>query len=116
MLFSKKFISATSADNYATFKKIVPAPYLRKNVTIDTLPEKAEITITGLGFYKLYVNGTDITKGLIAPYISNSDQTVYFDNYDIKKYLVKGKNTLGFMLGNGFQNCIGGGIWDLDIG
>lgn len=116
MLFSKKFISATSADNYATFKKIVPAPYLRKNVEIDNLPEKAEITITGLGFYKLFVNGKDITKGLIAPYISNSDQIVYFDNYDIAKYLVKGKNTFAFTLGNGFQNCIGGGIWDLDDG
>ena len=116
MLFSKKFVSATESHEYATFKKIVNAPYLRKNVVIDALPEKAEITVCGLGFYKLFVNGKDITKGILAPYISNSDQTVYFDNYDIAQYLVKGKNTFGFMLGNGFQNCIGGGIWDLDDG
>lgn len=116
MIFSKKFVSAKQAFDYATLQKPVNAPYLRKNFVIDELPEKAEMTITGLGFYKLFINGTDITKGILAPYISNSDQTVYFDNYDIKKYLVKGKNTLGFMLGNGFQNCVGGSIWDLDIG
>ena len=116
MLLSKKFVSATTADNYATYQRTVPAPYMRKSFLLDKLPEKAEITITGLGFYKLFINGEDITKGICAPYISNSDQIVYFDNYDIAKYLVKGKNTLGFILGNGFQNCVGGAIWNLDIG
>ena len=116
MLLSKKFVSATPAGDYATFKNPVPAPYMRRNFVLEKLPQKAEITVCGLGFYKLFINGQDITKGILAPYISNSDQTVYFDKYNIVKYLVKGKNTAAFILGNGFQNCVGGGVWDLDDG
>ncbi len=41
MLFSKKFVSATEAHNYGTFTKPVNAPYLRKNVVLEALPEKA---------------------------------------------------------------------------
>lgn len=116
MQFSSKFVSATTADNYETYAKIVPAPYLRKSLTLDRLPDKAEITVCGLGFYKLYVNGREITKGLLAPYISNSDNTVFFDNYTVTEYLRTGKNAFAFVLGNGFQNCIGGHPWRLDEG
>ena len=116
MILSKKFISAVPAMEYGTFGKTVNAPYLRKNLNLEKVPEKAEITVCGLGFYKLFVNGLDITKGLLAPYISNSDKIVFFDNYDIAKHLRAGKNTIAFMLGNGMQNCIGGGIWNLNEG
>lgn len=116
MILSEKFVSATPAFEYATYKNHIPAPLMRRTFELKEIPENATLTITGLGFYKLYVNGCDITKGLLAPYISNSDHVVYFDTYDVKKYLVKGKNVLAFILGNGFQNSIGGGVWDLDIG
>lgn len=116
MMFSRKFVSAAAAAEYGTFQKPAPAPYMRRSILLEKVPASAEITVCGLGFYKLYVNGRDITKGLLAPYISNSDQTVYFDKYDVAEYLVAGKNTFAFMLGNGFQNCIGGGIWDLNVG
>lgn len=112
-MFSKKFISATHP--YATYEKSVAAPYLRRSFTLTSAPEKADFTVTGLGFYKLFVNGKDITKGLMAPYISNDNQMVYYDRYDLTPHLTKGKNTLGFLLGNGFHNCIGGNIWDLDL-
>ena len=39
---------------------------------------------------------------------------VYFDEYDIKEHLKAGRNTIGIMLGNGFQNCWGGFPWKLD--
>mgnify|MGYP002518215132 CR=1 FL=1 len=111
-MFSQKFISATR--EYATYEKAVNAPYMRRSFTLDVLPEKADFTVTGLGFYRVFINGTDITKGLLAPYISNDDQVVYYDRYDITPYLHVGKNTLAFLLGNGFHNCIGGNIWVLE--
>jgi len=112
MLFPNKFISA--GTEYADYDKIVPAPYIRKNFTIESEFDKADIIITGLGFYRLFINGTEITKCKMAPYISNPDQIVYFDRYDITKYLKKGVNTVGLILGNGFQNCFEGTIWDFD--
>lgn len=51
----------------------------------------------------------------MAPYISNPDDLVYYDEYDITECLVPGKNVLGIMLGNGMQNAPGGQIWDFDI-
>ena len=111
-MLSTKFISATR--EFATYEKTVAAPYLRRSFSLSALPEKADFTVTGLGFYRVFVNGKDITKGLLAPYISNDDEVVYYDRYDLAPHLRVGKNTLAFLLGNGFHNCVGGNIWDLD--
>lgn len=111
MYFSDKFISA--AREYSTLEAAVPAPYIRKTFFAKAT-QKAEITITGLGFYKLYINGIDITKGLLSPYISNSNDMVYYDNYDISPYLLDGLNTIGIILGNGMQNAFGGFVWDFE--
>ena len=68
--------------------------------------EKVTLRICGLGFYRLYVNGKDITKGLLSPYISQPDELVYVDEYDLAPLLVSGKNRLGILLGSGALNSI----------
>lgn len=112
MKLSDKFIKAN--NNICDFDNHIPAPYIRKCINLDFLPSKAEITICGLGFYELYVNGKNVTKGPLAPYISNTDDVCYYDNYDISSLLVKGKNAVGILLGNGFRNSFGGFVWDFD--
>ena len=111
-MFSTKFVAATK--EYCTHEKFIPAPYLRKRFTLETLPKKASLTICGLGFYKLYFNGQEITNGYLAPYQSNPDQVLYYEVYDVKPLLKKGENVIGIQLGNGFLNCIGGQVWDFD--
>ena len=108
----KKFIKAT--ESYCSREKHVSAPYMRRTFELDFVPEKAEISICGLGFYCLYINGKEITKGHLAPYISNPDDYCYYDTYDIADLLVKGKNAIGIILGNGFMNSLGGYVWDTD--
>lgn len=112
-MFSTNFISATK--EYSTFEKHIPAPYMRKTFDADKKPVSAKITICGLGFYELYFNGERITKGLLAPYISNPDDILYYDEYDITDKLLNGKNVMGIMLGNGMLNCIGGAVWDMQL-
>lgn len=114
MYISQKFIKAT--DELCDFGHPVPAPYFRKEFMLDFTPDKAEITICGLGFYELTINGEDITKGFMAPYVSNPEQVCYYDNYDITDLLSVGKNVIGITLGNGMRNCYGGFIWDLQEG
>lgn len=111
MVLSDKFISA--GEKYSTFLKRVPAPIFRKNISLSDKVLKAEITVCGLGFYELYLNGKNITKGRLCPYITNSEQVIYYDNYDITN-LVKDDNCFEFILGNGMQNAFGGFIWDFD--
>lgn len=108
----KQFIKATA--EYCDFYKHVPAPYLRKTVDVDFIPDNATISICGLGFYVLFINGINITKGKMAPYISSPDKIMYYDTYDIKPYLKNGKNAIGIILGNGFMNPFGGAVWDFD--
>lgn len=110
--FPQKFICA--GYEYADHDRLVPAPYLRRSFTLENQPDSAEILVTGLGFYRLFVNGKEITKGPLAPYISAPDDLVYFDRYDLSGLLQKGENVLGLLLGNGMQNCFGGYVWDAD--
>lgn len=109
---NKNFICATK--DACTFENHVAAPYLRRTFTVNGNVKSATINITATGFYILYINGKNITKGILAPYISNPDHYLYSDSYDISKYLVDGKNVIGIMLGNGFGNSFGGFVWDFD--
>ncbi len=109
---NKKFIKAT--EEYCSLQRWVAAPYLRRSFVLPEAPLSAEISVCGLGFYVLYINGKDITKGRLAPYISNPDHICYYDTYDITSYLTEGENVIGLMLGNGFMNCLGGFVWDFD--
>lgn len=109
---NKKFICASKER--CTFEKNVSAPYFRKNFKLEELPQKAEISICGLGFYVLYINGINITKGALAPYISNPDHFCYYDTYDVTEYLNTGQNVIGIVLGNGFYNPFAGAVWNFD--
>lgn len=109
--FPKQFIRAGEAFN--TFEAHVPAPYFRKTFSVAEASE-GKILITACGFYELYLNGKRITKGALAPYISNPDDMVYFDRYDVA--LQAGENVIAVLLGNGFQNNPGGYNWWFDQG
>ena len=110
MIFSTRFISATREKT--TTEKNVPAPYLRRDFVLDKLPSFAEITVCGLGFYEIFVNGKRITRGLLSPYIVNPNQVLPYDKYNVKDLLVYGENVIAFILGNGMQNGFDGFIWD----
>jgi len=105
----KKFISGTL--EYNTFEKAVPAPYIRKSFVSD-VKTNSKIIIASCGFYRLFINGSEYTKGFLAPYISNPEHYIYYDEYEI--LMDKGENVIGIILGNGFQNNPGGYIWDFD--
>ncbi len=104
-----KFI--TASREYNTFEKNVPAPYIRKSFVSEN-SAKGKIKIAVCGFYELYFNGVNITKGFLAPYISNTDHYVYCDEYEVT--VEKGENVIGVILGNGFQNNPGGWVWEFD--
>jgi alpha-L-rhamnosidase len=113
MDYSTKFISA--GKDFSTFFNYVPAPYIRKCFDVDFMPEKAEMLVCGLGLYEFYFNGKRLTNGRLAPYISNPNDILYYDRYDLSGKMVRGKNTIAFILGNGMQNAFGGDIWDFQL-
>lgn len=109
MIAKEKFIAATRDFN--TLDDHVPAYYFRKAFNCENA-QKAKIRIAVCGFYELFFNGARITRGFLSPYVSNPNDLVYYDEYDVS--LDTGENVIGFILGNGFQNNPGGHIWDFD--
>lgn len=109
MVSFNRFIKAT--HEYNSFEKNVPAPYVRKTFISD-VSTNAKIVVAACGFYEIYVNGKEYTKGFLAPYISNPEHYIYYDEYVVP--IDKGENVIGIILGNGFQNNPGGYIWGFD--
>ena len=109
---NKTFI--TASETFCTLTERVPEYYFRKTFLLPEGAEKVSLSISGLGFYRLYLNGRELTKGLLAPYISNPDHYCYFDTYDLTPYLLSGKNALGVLLGNGFLNPWDAYVWGAD--
>lgn len=111
MEFSKKFVS--ECKEFSTYQQHVEAPVFRKEIAVEQELNQAELLICGLGLYELFVNGNRITKGRLAPYISNPDHVLYYDRYDLRPYLAKGANVIGIMLGDGFLNAKNH-VWEFD--
>ena len=91
--YPRRFIRA--GETYTTLEKAVPAPYFRKRFSVPEAAE-GEILVTACGFYELFFNGQRITKGFLAPYISNPDDMVYFDRYPVR--LQPGENVIALLL------------------
>lgn len=106
---SREFSSKIKED--PTIKS-VPAPYFRKSFNLNETPSELKLLITTTGFYELYINGNKITKSLLAPYISNPDDLLFYDNYNISPFVKKGVNVIALWLGNGFGNTSAGYVWE----
>ena len=81
---------------------------------------KAVMTITGLGYFLLYINGKKVSDDLFTPAYSDyhpretkkfrypindtMSHRIYCLKYDVTEYLKDGINCLGIMLGSGFYN------------
>ena len=112
MKLSRSFISANL--EMSTLYTRVPAPYLRKTVAVGEGIREARLSVCGLGFYRFWLNGEELTRGHLSPYISAADDILDYDIYDLTGIITPGRTVLGFQLGNGMQNGFGGYVWDFE--
>lgn len=102
-----------SDKGYCTRQKHVNAPLFRKCFVVCKKPKKAVLQIACVGLYKVFLNGRDITKGYLAPYISNYNDVVYYDEYDVAD-LLQTNNVLCVLLGNGFADAMDFDVWQFE--
>lgn len=88
----------------ATYFRDNPSIILSKKIQLDTPIKNAWIDLCGLGYYTLSINGGRVGKDCLNNDVTNYDKLVYYDTYDISKYLVIGENTITVELGNGWYN------------
>jgi alpha-L-rhamnosidase len=77
-------------------------PYVRRTFALEELPESALVTVNVMGFYELYVNGRKVGDDVMSPALSNYQKRSLYLTYDVKPYLLKGRNCIGLWLGRGW--------------
>ena len=77
------------------------ARYFRKEFDASQKPVKATVYVSGLGFYKLYINGKTIGDQEFAPTPTDYSKVVKYNTFDVTDELIQGKNAIATTLGNG---------------
>ena len=95
MLKNAKWICARTEDESA-------CPLFQKSLSISKPLKKAEMTVTALGIYNLFVNDERIGRALFAPGWTSYHNRVQVQTYDVTKALKAGENTVGIHCANGW--------------
>jgi len=77
------------------------ARYFRKAFDASQKPVRATAYISGLGLYKLYINGQMVGDQELAPTPTDYAKVVKYNTFDVTDLLVKGPNVIAATLGNG---------------
>lgn len=89
-----------------------PSPVFRKSFELSQPVKSATVSIAGLGFYELHLNGAKVGDHVLDPGFTRYDKRVLYVTYDVTDQLKQGKNGLGVMLGNGWYNTFTRCAWD----
>jgi alpha-L-rhamnosidase len=79
-----------------------PAPYLRKAFALNKPVKSARVYATAQGLYRLYVNGTPVSKDVFRPGWTDYNKRMQYQTYDVTRLMQNGPNALGVVLGDGW--------------
>lgn len=112
-----KFNEMFGAASFVSPDEICDTPYIRGEFSLPDSVESAEITICGLGFFELSLNGRRVGDDLFVPVTSDYhfykeqycyknfgeqlSHRIYCLKYDVAEYLVE-KNCIGVLLAPGW--------------
>ena len=102
MFSNAKYIKAVPAPT--EFSLYDPLPVFRRSFYVEGSIKEAKIFVQSPGFAKYYINGEEITEDLFISPVSDYRQILWYNEYDVSKYLKKGENTVCVIASNGFLN------------
>lgn len=79
-------------------------PQFRRAFEIGKEISHATISVSGLGHFDMYLNGSKVDDHFLDPGWTKYDQCALYVSFDITHQLQQGENVVGVMLGNGFYN------------
>ena len=79
-----------------------PATLLRKEFALSGAVKRATVSVTGLGFYELTLNGQRVGDHLLAPEWTRFSKRIQYQTYDVTSLLQQGANALGAQLCGGW--------------
>ena len=77
---------------------------IRKKFDVIDEIKEAFLYIVGLGYYNVYINGRKVGNAELNTDWTKYSKSVYYDVYEVSKYLTKGDNIISVELGNGWYN------------
>lgn len=77
-------------------------PQMKKTFEIKQKYDKLLLHVNSLGYHEVYLNGTKVGDGVLAPAVSQFDKRSWVVTYDISSLVKAGKNELMLWLGSGW--------------
>jgi alpha-L-rhamnosidase len=79
-----------------------PSPHFRKEFNLSKNIAQARVYVTSHGFYELHLNGKKVGDQVLTPGWTVFGKRLQYQVYDVTDQLVKGKNAIGAVLGEGY--------------
>ena len=79
-------------------------PRLRKDFVLNRPVRRATVSVCGLGFYELYLNGAKVGPRVLAPANTAYAQRLLFDTLDVTAVVKQGANAIGLWLAPGYSD------------
>jgi alpha-L-rhamnosidase len=85
------------------------ALYLRGTVELAAGVRRGRAYVSALGWYRLFVNGHDLTASALVPRWTPFDEVLEYQTYDVTEHLRAGRNILAIAVGDGrYRGRLGG--------
>ncbi|NKY43731.1 alpha-L-rhamnosidase [Nocardia cerradoensis] len=75
--------------------------YFRGQLDVTAEVVRARAYVSALGWYRLFVNSTDVTGNALVPRWTPLDEIVEYQTYDVTDLLRNGRNALGVVVADG---------------
>jgi len=79
-----------------------PAASFRRTIDISRPVASARLYVTGLGSYRVYLNGKRAGSDVLTPDFTDYRKRVMYQTYDVTEYFNPGKNEISALLGDGW--------------
>lgn len=91
-----------------------PAPMLRRVFSLDGPVRRARLSICGLGYAEVSLNGRKVGDHVLDPAYTDYAKRLLYVTHDVTEYLKTGKNALGVTLGTGWYDVHTLAVWNFD--
>jgi len=83
-------------------RSTIPAPYLRKEFTLEGKVSSARLYVTARGLYEFSLNGQRVGNDIFTPGNTDYAKRIQYQVYDVSNLLQPGVNAAGAILGDGW--------------
>jgi alpha-L-rhamnosidase len=90
------------ASFYGGTRTSSPAPYVRKEFTVQKQIVGARLYATAIGLYECHLNGQRVGDALLTPGWTDYLKHIQYQVYDVTAIIKSGANVIGAILGDGW--------------